>query len=53
MFNRFEALKQAIEDGNIGFAMLLADFHLVKGTITNGQYSELEVLSDKEQETGV
>lgn len=44
-FNRFESLKKAILDGNAEFAMMLADFHLVKGTITQEQYNELEALA--------
>lgn len=40
-FNRFESLKQAIKDGKVEFTMMIADFHLVKGTITQEQYDEL------------
>jgi len=45
MFNRFDSLKKAISDGGIEFAMMLADFHLLKGTITQEQYDELNALA--------
>ena len=44
-FDRFEALKQAIRDGNVNFAMMIADFHLVRGTIFQEQYDELHELA--------
>jgi hypothetical protein len=40
-FNRFEALKKAIRDGKIDFAMMLADFHLASGGISQGEFDEL------------
>ena len=45
MFNRMESLKKAINDGNIEFAMLLSDFHLIKGKITQVEYDELNELA--------
>lgn len=44
-FNRFEALKKAIVDGNKDFAMMLADFHLMRGSITQAEYDELVALA--------
>lgn len=44
-FNRFESLKQAIKDGKVEFTMMIADFHLVKGTITQEQYDELYLMA--------
>lgn len=41
MFNRVEALKYELEHGNREFALLLIDFHLVKGTITQEDYDSL------------
>lgn len=40
-FNRFESLKKGIADGKVDFVMMLADFHFVKGTITQAEYDEL------------
>jgi hypothetical protein len=44
-FDRFNSLKLAITQGNKEFAMMLADFHLVKGTITQEQYAEVSELA--------
>ncbi|MDD3041093.1 hypothetical protein [Bacteroides sp.] len=44
-FDRFEALKKGIVDGKAEFIMMLADFHLQKGGITQEQYDELNKLS--------
>ena len=44
-FDRFEALKREIEDGSINFAMMLADFHLTKGNLTQEQFNELDLLA--------
>ena len=45
MFNRIDGLKQAIKDGNINFAMMLADFHLTKGSISEEEYDEINLLA--------
>ena len=45
MFNRMESLKKAINDGSTDFAMMLADFHLLKGSITQVEYDELNELA--------
>ena len=45
MFNRIESLKNAVKSGNIDFAMMLADFHLIKGKITQLEYDELNELA--------
>jgi hypothetical protein len=45
MFNRIESLKNAIKSGNIDFAMMLADFHLIKGSITQVEYDEINELA--------
>jgi hypothetical protein len=44
-FDRFNSLKVAIAQGNKEFAMMLADFHLVKGTITQEEYEEINALA--------
>lgn len=44
-FNRVEAMKGEIQDGNINFAMALADFHLMRGNITEEEFNELELLA--------
>lgn len=44
-FSRFESLKQALKDGKVEFTMMIADFHLIKGTITQEQYDELNELA--------
>ena len=44
-FNRFQALKDEVKDGNINFAMSLADFHLQKNNISREQFEELEKLA--------
>jgi len=49
-FNRVEALKKGIADGKIEFTMMLADFHLVKGTISQVDYDELNALAYPEVE---
>ena len=44
-FNRFEALKKGIAYGKAEFTIMIADFHLIKGTITQEQYDELHELA--------
>ena len=44
-FNRFESLKKGIQSGNIDFTMMIADFHYIKGSITQEQYDELQSLA--------
>ena len=44
-FDRFNSLKVAIAQGNKEFAMMLADFHLLKGTITQEEYEEINALA--------
>ena len=44
MFDRFEAIKQAITDGEINMAMLLADFYLANKMLTQAQFDEVKAL---------
>ncbi len=44
-FNRVESLKNAVKSGRVEFAMMLTDFHLVKGTITQSEYDEIYLLA--------
>lgn len=44
-FNRFEALKKAMRDGKIDFAMMLADFHLATGGINQTEFDELVAMA--------
>lgn len=45
MFNRFEALKNSILNGQAEFGMMLADFHLGKGTITQEEFDTLNAMA--------
>ena len=44
MYNRVEALKQAVTDGTPAIAMIAADFFLLKGKITQAEFDEIEGL---------
>ena len=45
MYNRIEALRQAISDGAPSMAMIAADFFLQKGKMTQAEFDELEALA--------
>jgi len=45
MFDRVEAIAEEIRKGNVSFAMMIADFHLIKGTIPQSEYDELALLA--------
>ena len=44
-FERIKAMEKAIKDGAKDFTMMIADFHLTKGTITQEQFNELHDLA--------
>lgn len=56
MFNRFEAIKKCIEDKSLekDTLMLMIDFHMLKGTLTEAEGKELlEMLNPKVVESVV